>query len=335
MSDSERLRLRWEWISACMALGLVMLGLAAFGESHKWSDVLTSTLVNIGSALLFSFVLFFFENRFTKRVVSTVQRVTDAAEERIAAQTAEFTTKLDDLESRLATRDATRRAGATSAVDALEEAVSADSVAQALEACREEGVISQSGITVPAYPGADDLVVTFGDIAKQYMSVNGPMTVDERLVVSVGVDQRAGQMGRPVIETEWEPTMDAIQLADALGAQLRRWDRHDEARKLDWPYIFRMLTRALQLANTITGPHATLGGKVYELATDDWLITSAGIEQVSTPRRISFRDALPPISETRPRPLFENNEPAAPDGIDPATWSLLRKRASYHTPRYY
>jgi len=322
--------LRWGWVLTCTLLGFALLAAASYGEDAEWSGVVTGTLVNLGSALVFSFVLFFFENRFTRRVATTVRRVTEDAEERIAAQAAEFTSKLDDLEDRIAADAGARHEAATSAVDAVQDNLSAQSVLEALGRAGEEGVIGEAGVTVPGYEGAGDLTASFRENSKLYDGVQRPVRAHQGLNVRLGVDQKPGEIGTPVIEVEWNASKDGAQLAETLTAELRRRDRHDEARKIDWTYIFRELTRALQLAHTLTGKDATLGGQVLELVSDDWVITTAGIEQISTGRRISFTDAIPVDPSRRPRP-FENVEPQAPADIDNGTWALLRKRARLHT----
>ncbi|CAM5531381.1 hypothetical protein [Leifsonia shinshuensis] len=330
MSDhpgaGERVRLRWGWILVCTLLGLVLLALAAYGEAKKWDDVVTGTLVNIGSALLFSFVLFFFENRFTRRVVSKVQAVTDAAEQRITAQAAEVTTRIDDLAATVAASAASRRAAATEHVDSLGENLTAMSLSVALETAREQGVITENGLAVPGYKGAQNVAVAFTQDSRSYSSANGPVTNFFGVIVAIRVDSPHPQsVFDEVPAMEWEPNIDAATLTDRLTTALRQQQKHDEARRLDWTYVFRTLVRGLQLAHTVAGPNPSLGGALLEMVTDDWVITTAGVEQISTGRRLSFDDVVPvhPVG----RPAFETNTPATPEGLDGTTWETVRRRA--------
>ena len=332
VQDEERVRLRWGWIIICTALGLVLLAVAGYGNGKQWPEVITGTLVNVGSALLFSFILFFFENRFTRRVTRTVQKVTADAEERITAQAAEFTTRLADLESRLQEQMNADQSDAEATVNGLTDDLTAATVRTALERATEDGRIAAGAVTVPGYEDARNLRVKF-TIATQELHSTSGVQIITGLRVIVDVEKKVGAIGTPVVEMPWEDE-DVADVARTLTQMLHRADRHEEARTVNWTYVFTQLQRALELANTVTTQSPAFDGSLNELVTADWVVTSNGVERLSDHAAAPFAEMFPSDADSlRPRPFMDEVVPAAPEGVDDELWVDLRGRARTYRGR--
>jgi hypothetical protein len=199
------------------------------------------------------------------------------------------------------------------------------SLSVALETARDQGVVTENGLAVPGYMGAQNVAVVFTQDSRSYSSPNGPVTNFFGVIVAIRVDSPHPRSLFDEVSMEWEPNIDAATLTDRLTTALRQQQKHDEANRLDWTYVFRSLIRGLQLAHTVAGPNPSLSGALLEMVTDDWVITTAGVEQISTGRRLGFDDVVP----VRPvgRPAFETNTPSTPEGLDNATWETIRRRA--------
>jgi hypothetical protein len=295
MAERRTERFHGGWIIVSALLGLALLALAHLGALvWGWPDVTTGVISSVGAAFLLAFVLFAFERRFTRNVA---ERVKDAAEAVVTARTEAFSSRLEDLEQRLNARRAARESTQDGAVAAIAEDVSFDTISAALSEAERVGAIRSGKLTVPGSRHEPWLAVEF-QFATSVITRGDGLVIDDgtvpKLTIEVEFAKRANEPWRPIISADWAPAMTSDEIGNELDTELRRRDRLPEAKAFDFPLALRNLQNGLQLAlenQRLPADQETLHGTLYEVVTEDWVITSSGIENIRT-RLLVTRESL-------------------------------------------
>lgn len=328
MAERQTERFQWSWILGSALLGLALLALAHVSDLlWHWPSVTTGVISSVGAAFLLAFVLFLFERRFTRRVV---ERVKDVAEAVISARTEALGTRLEDLEARLDAQRVETEANQDATIEAIAHDVSFDTISAALAEADQAGAIRHGSLIVPGSRTNPRLAVEFR-FATRVITRGDGLVLDDgtipKLSVQVMFAERAGEWSSPVIDVDWEPTMTSVEIGTALHAQLRQRDRLAEAKAFDFALAVSNLQSALQLAlenQRVPAGQEMVQGILYEVAADEWVITSAGVENTRT-GLVSSRQALGFDARNDEQPP----SPAAPDGTDEATWAHVLLRAGF------
>ena len=326
MAERQTERFQWGWILGSALLGLTLLVFAHVSDLvWRWPSVTTGVISSVGAAFLLAFVLFLFERRFTRGVV---ERVKDVAEAVVSARTEALGTRLEDLEARLDSQRAETEATQDATIEAIAYNVSFDTISAALAEAEQAGAIRRGSLTVPGSRTNPRLAVKFQFATKEITRGDGLVLDDgtiPKLSVQVMFAKRAGEWWSPVIDVDWEPTMTSVEIATALRAQLRQRDRLAEAKAFDFALAVGNLQAALRLAHEnqrVPAGQEAIRGILYEVATDEWVVTSAGVENTRTGLVLS-RQALGFDARNDEQP----SPPAAPAGIDEAAWAYVLLRA--------
>jgi len=291
----------------------------------KWPEVTTGVLSSVGAAFLLAFILFLFERRFTRGVAAQVRDVTEAV---VSARTDVLGTRLEDLEARLDAHRATTEASQDEKVEAIADEVSFNTLSSALTAADRAGAIRDGSLTVPGNRAAPPLAIEF-TFAPRFVTRGDGLVLDDgsvpKLSVQVKVVRRPNESWTPVIDADWEPDSTSIEVGSELHAQLLQRDRLAEAKSFDFALAIRNLQTALQLAldnQRVTSGKERFHGILYEVVTDEWVVTSAGVENIRTGVTMSHGELgfeTHTYGERLP-------SPPAPDG-DEATWEHVLYRA--------
>ncbi|MET4783316.1 hypothetical protein [Glaciihabitans sp. UYNi722] len=272
-------------------------------------------------------MLFAFERRFTRNVA---ERVKDAAEAVVTARTEAFGSRLDDLEERLNARRAERESTQDGAVAAIAEDVSFDTISAALSEAERVGAIRSGKLTVPGSRHEPWLAVEF-QLATSVISRGDDLVIDDgtvpKLTVEVEFAKRASEAWRPIISADWAPAMTSDEIGSELDTDLRRRDHLPEAKAFDFPLALRNLQNGLQLAlenQRLPVDQETLHGTLYEVVTEDWVITSAGVENIRTGLLVS-RESLG--FDQWSREPAKPKQVAPPESVDESTWNYVVYRA--------
>lgn len=328
MNERRTERYHWGWIIASALLGVGLLSLAHIAAlTWNWPDVTTGAISSVGAAFLLAFVLFLFERRFTRNVVERVKDVTEAV---VSARTEALGNRLDDLEGRLNARRAEQKATQDEAVAAISDDVSFDTISAALVEAERVGAVRAGRLTVPGSTQQPLLAVEFQFVASVITRGDGLVLDDgtvPKLTIEVEFAKRASEPWKPVIMADWSPEMSSDEVGSELETELRRRDRLREAKVFDFPLALRNLQAGLQLAlDTQRRPlgQEVLHGTLHEVVNADWVVTSAGLENITTGVLVS-REALG--FDRWSRDEKPSSIVPAPDGVEQATWDYVFDRA--------
>lgn len=328
MDERKEERYHWGWVISSALLGLGLVGLAHIAAlTWNWPDVTTGAISSVGAAFLLAFLLFLFERRFTR---SVVDRVKDVAEAVVSARTEAFGNRLDDLEQRLNARRAQQNATQDEAVSAISDDVSFDTISAALVEAERVGAIRAGRLTVPGSTREPLLAVEF-QFAKSVITRGDGLVLDDgsvpRLTIEVAFAERSSEPWKPVILVDWSPAMSSDEVGSELETELRRRDRLAEAKVFDFTLALRKLQSGLQLAlDTQRRPlgKEVLHGKLYEVVNADWVVTSAGLENITTGVIVSRQALGFDRWSDEPKP---SKKAPAPEGVDQMTWDHVVHRA--------
>lgn len=326
MEERQADRFHWGWVATSATLGLALLGMAHVADLiWEWPEVTTGVISSVGAAFLLAFVLFLFERRFTRGVAAQVR---DVAEAVVSARTDALGTRLEDLEARLDTHRATTEASQDEKVEAIADEVSFNTLSSALTAADRAGAIRDGSLTVPGSRAAPLLAVEF-TFAPRFVTRGDGLVLDDgsvpKLSVQVEFARRPNESWSPVVAADWEPESTSVEIGSALHTQLLQRDRLAEAKSFDFALAIRNLQAALKLAldnQRVPSGEEKFHGVLHEMVTDEWVVTSAGLENVRTGDAISRGELGFETLTYGERPPA----PPAPDG-DQATWEHVLYRA--------
>jgi hypothetical protein len=195
------------------------------------------------------------------------------------------------------------------------------------------GAIGADGLTVPGSTQPPWLAVQF-EYGRHELTRGDGVVLDDgtvpKLRVSVHVQKRLGDWGRPVIEVIWTSGMTSDEVGEALATQLKHRDRLEEGKVFDFPLSVRELQRGLKLAldDQRTPPgKETLHGALNELISTDWVITSYGVENLHTGLRLTAAELGFSRGST------SKDKVSSPNGVSAEEWSYVTYRAGQRPAR--
>jgi hypothetical protein len=323
-------KIRWGWILLCELCGAALIGTAFLVEDRwQWKGVSTDTLVNLGTAFALAGILFFFERRFTRRVIQASARVASEIRAEFQAETQTLRRRVDDLQTGLEDRLKQRASRQDEAIASLED-VSFETVTSALEAANRLSALAEGKVTVQAARDPDGLGLIFGwgmDRSGESEDPRPVLEIEAR--IEADLDRRGG---RAVIEVEWQPGEDPTVVGERLVERLQQAGRWEGDDTLDWSLALRNLQRTLELAVSARRRDAgawELRGPLYEVVDGEWAITEAGLEcyphgyflaEEDFPNRGFPGPGVGRLEPQKPWP------PRRPEWCDDNTWERVLRR---------
>ena len=334
---SRHQRANWPWIVGSEGLGLVLIAVAFYVEDkHRWTGASEATLIDVGSAFLLAGVLFFVQRRFLKDVSDVVQK---AATEEVAAQIGPLRVRLDELAREVDEDLRQRDEESVAAARAMEEDTTYYTVATLLAAANDLGALYQDTVTVQASTNPDELGLEFSwidDLGDGRFGVEPHIALRVRGRIYADIEGRSD--GRPVIQTDWQPSMLAKQVGVELISQVRHKSRWNGSGTLDWQFALRNLRQAVELAirsRQRREVEGLLQGALIEMVNDEWFITDAGIECPGRGYLLAEHTFFEKIRKPGLIGMIDDPRwapPARPEGVDDVTWQRIVARAKWVFP---
>lgn len=339
--------INWPWITGSMVIGLG-LNVAAIGAEAewKWSGVVPSILVNLGTAVLLVGVFFLLERRFTRRIVDTSTGAIKQAAEQIGEQlqnrTDALSTRIDDLQRQVDIRMRQRAAQGDEKVGALADDISYATVTAALTEANDLGAIPAGQIIVEASGDIDGARIIFRWAADAVPTSSTFRITPPRLFLEPRIEADYDTYGgRPVLGDQWHPDEPVEEVAERIIRDLQRKGRWAGPDTVNWTVTMENLQRSLALAiasrrGGSSAGSSRLRGALYELIGDDWAITTAGVESRQANEVILGEAEFPDIRDRRnpfsPKPEWK---PPAPAGITAEDWDHLLRHGRRVHPQYH
>ena len=311
-SDKEKLNL-WV-IIPCFIVGGALIGSAFITQTEwKWGGVATATMIDVGTVLFLAAVVFFLEQRFTKKVADISARAARTAVENlhgeIQRRIAEEVRREDDL------------------IDAIQDEVSFSTVTEAMRVANLLRAIPGGSVVVQASQEPDGLRLLFCCI--EYKDTRGPVLEIKPVV--------GEYMPRPGVDTKyqvtWQATQTAAEAFEMVRDRLREGRQNAAADLLDLDMAINELYRTLSEAAKLKR-QGKLKGRLRELVGTDWAVTNAGVESLS--HGIVIHGSEVPfhffVGETQ---QLANWKPNRPDWAAEDQWERLIARAKEIFPNVW
>jgi hypothetical protein len=339
--------INWPWIAGSMIIGLGLNGAALSVEAEwKWTGVVPSILVNVGTAVLLVGVFFLLERRFTRRIVNTstgaIKQAAQQIGEQLQSRTDALSTRIDDLQRQVDIRMQRRAARGDAKVEALADDVSYATVTAALTEANELGAIPAGQIIVQASHDIDGARIIFRWAADAGPASSTFTIRPPRLLLEPRFEADYDAFGaRPFLGDQWRPEEPVEEVAERIVRDLQRKGRWAGAATVDWTVTMENLQRslALAIASRRGGSSADpwrLHGALYELIGDNWAITTAGVESRHD-NMVILGEAEFPDTRDRRNPFAPEPEwrPPAPAGISALGWDRLLRHGRRVHPQYH
>ena len=347
---------RWSLIAGVTLLGALVVAApfalstwnsAPFGlatwvdeEFGSWRALTSSTLTNVGTALLLAAFLVWVERSFLARAEVTARQV-------VAEQAVEFRTttealrqELTSLQDRVAERAASAEAAGAAIVEEITSNVSFETVTRALELANDVDALWHSAITLPTNDTVDAPAVRLSWTAAQHV---GRFDDLNNVVATLDVvyEHHPGASHQR-FALVWLPGVLAYEMVHELRELMVKADYGEATRALDAEYMFERFGRGV--SDAIAGKRAASDawlrgcGQLDELVGPDLAITSLGVAArghglVLTVDQFPERPPMAMSAAQRSaRALYKLPNPTAPSGIDPAHWAVAIARAAEHHP---
>jgi hypothetical protein len=306
------------WLGAIVADSALPWPLAGERAAY-WSGV----AVNIGSALVLAAILVWFERLILRKVATTTIAVVkdvahQAAAEAVHDAAARLQPKIDELDRLIAERNSGVAEEQRTAATALSQEPSRETTFHLLREATDIRAIPITGpygwtgtITVPAGNTKDAPRIRV-DYTPEKEVLN---QIDEEILVLTICE------GNNPAHVEWAQGEDAVAVFAALSREMVRSGAGAAAQKLSATQFFKNLVAALEEAiKTRECRDGTWihGSVVYELVSDDWVITDQGVE-------VKGYGVAMPVERLRRWGTSAVGE--APEGLDGELWKLAQGRA--------
>lgn len=283
-NPEPKVRVRWGLIAGVTVLGLLVTA-APFAlvwwqgdDFGEWKSLLSSTLTNVGTAILLVAVFWFLERRFTEHIRSEVRetaRATAVEETReLAASQSSLSRRLDDIQERLDSRVSEQRQMQDQVVHRLDDEISFQAVHAALSLAQELGAIWHDELTVPVGNGTPNLPrFVFRLSASAPIPLHRVRSDDELTPLIEVAYMSPGPITRPVA-VHWGGETEADAVLDELRRNLTAAGLADQAAHVDVS-LFSNLRTALgeAIAGRRKDPDAWLKGALSEWVNAEWAVT--------------------------------------------------------------
>jgi hypothetical protein len=284
-------------------------------------------MIGIGTALLLSGVLFFFERRFLRDVGTVAGEAGAAAAEEVVAQSTEaINVRLDELSDQMDEMLAEEAQVHDSAIAAL-SSPTFDTVATALAHANTLGALKNGHVTVQGSDDPDELGLQFSwgmsmssEPSRISLTVHGVLYEDLK-------NPPAG--GSPLIEIQWSPDESAAEAGIRLRALLVDRGRLKSDATLRWDHALLNLQMALDIAvrSRRRDPGSIhLRGALAELVDRQWMITEGGLECPDHAYVYPEEEFPSQLERMAQREREEWMPSEKPDWVDDALWDRLVQR---------
>ncbi|MDZ5146377.1 hypothetical protein [Microbacterium testaceum] len=342
MSASKKESYSWPWVLGTLITGLALIGLAHLGDLvWSWPEITTGSIANVGAAFLIAFLLFIVERRFTRTITRSVEATAGAtasvaAREAVKEQTEVLSRRITSLEEEFAERRAATEQRQNARVDAVATDLSAETTWQALDEMIQVGAI-RNGVVVSASSAAPYPLIEFEirtQMAHPYPGSpwESDREVIRRLMISAVVEPEPNSIGIPYFDWEWSETESFADAMAQIDAKMRRAERLREAKLLDPAFAAAEFSRALTLVKndqqTPVGDEQ-LHGVLQELHSDNWAITTEGIQHLIRGLFVTWAD----LNLKTGHAARQSPAPQPPSGISAEDWSFLYGRLQHYAPQ--
>ncbi|MFD4636967.1 hypothetical protein ACFWN2_06605 [Lentzea sp. NPDC058436] len=228
-------------------------------------------LVNVGTALGLTGVLFLIERAFTTTVAkantSAITKATTKIEDALRERTDSLASRVDELATLLRQQQQHRDIKLGAVLARLDSEPSFAAVSEALTEANKLGVIHMAGIGIT--PELDELNSLL--VFRWGLSSGAHST--PRLVVEC-------QVGDDRISVEWSQDESAAEMFERL---LTKVLRSNGTLQIDQQHVFRHLAAAVRLAIDTRGGAGSpkLRGALMAYLGDDWVLTTGGLVNTS------------------------------------------------------
>lgn len=239
-----------------------------------------------------------------------------------------------DLESLFDARREDEATAQHAAMAAMTDQVTYATVSQAMDEANHIGAIRGGGVTVRGAESFEGPRVHFRYV-RYKQPRPGRLQGQVALEVSVKLEKRTGELGSPVIECLWKPSMSVADVEAELRRQITERGYWEEARAFDFALAIREFSSGLNLALASSSPNGakqSLNGPLYQAVDEEWAITEAGLECPSRkyifPAR-EFPDQPYPAVAVMARRRSDSQadaqsfRPPAPPFVDDELWEYL------------
>lgn len=331
-------RVRWGLIGLVTVTGLAVTA-APFALSWRtdsgfgdWRSLSSGTLTNVGTSLLLVAMIWLLERKFTARITSAVQETARTA---VAAETSELVSsqrdlsiRLDELQARLDDRVSQATQEQDEVIRRLTDGISHGSVRGALAQADALGALWFHEVTIPAGDGEPHMprfVFRWGTTPA------GPwfeeLLSDDAETPRLTIAHEAGSGGEKHVRVVWGPTNTADEVLSELRQGMIAAGLAEQSKQVN-ATLFSNLHVAIHeaVAGRRADSGAWLNGALDEWITDEWAVTSYGLEHRG-PHGMRASE-FPVHWDGRSNQAARTwKQPPAPDGVDSALWDFLIRRA--------
>jgi hypothetical protein len=316
-------RLNRGWIAFSCVGGIALVALAFIVQTKwGWTGVTTEALVEGGIALAFVGLAFLFERRF---VGGIAQAASAAAKATVAAQTQNIQNRIDDLTDAVQALNR-REAQQQDEVISLLDEPTFENVMAALQEAVDLRALAGSRARVNAVAEPNVLGLSFGLTHDQ-----GSEILD--IVIRPYARARSQPVGFPILK--WLPSQSPTDVGLDISRTIMREGFLDNPNDFDWTQALKNFKRSIDTAVRSRRGDADawrLHGRLYELLTEDWAVTTAGLEYRPRPAYVLDRKEFPQTNGPPSgwRPPAEVKAALArqcPEWCDPNEWDWLVQRA--------
>lgn len=321
-SSVEHESIRWWLFGAVSFVGVALTGLAiSTSVAWKWQGIWPSTFLDFGATILLGALLYVIqrsfvqvvrrESRETRIVVGDVEARAGVLERQVGQQSARIETLAEEIE--LGRRG--RYAEEDSAVAAVTDEMTYDSVSRVLLEAERRRAISQS-FRVRASGDVRGMRLYFKIVYAMDRSSGGTPFIS---LTTWFTDIRN------TVRDSWQQGEDVSTVMNRIIVQMESANIDASTKTLDTELVFRNLRASLDLAfRSLRGElDRRLRGPLIEMVDDQWVLTDEGIESlvddVFVPRGL-FPNTIPQFQDPGTPPFAA---PPAPDGISHVTWDAL------------
>lgn len=353
LADSS-IRPRWGLIVAVTVAGLAVTAapfLLTSIDGQKFGDdqaLTSSTLTNIGTTLLLAAVLFGLERTFLKRVTNaTATNVKQVVEERtahLAQANQELAARLATLTAEVEERLAADAAERGASVANIANAVTFDTVAEAMEQANGLNALWRGTVTVPADRSPRGPKVTFDWRARDYYDDNDRLQTYDAIRLTFETVGEPPLLRSRTTEVNWFADESIADVMSGARTELMKAGRGSAARAIDDTHLFSMFQLAISLALKEREGHEDfwVRGALHELISEDIAITSEGVcaRDYSFVPSANFPDQpgifgkpilREPHYQAPPNP--PPFPPPPPAGVSGELWALALRQAQTSHPR--
>lgn len=336
-NSEPKVRVRWGLIALVTLLGLVVTA-APFGlvwwkgsDFGEWESLLSSTLTNVGTAILLVAVFWILERRFTEHIKTEVRetaRATAVEETRgLLASQSILSQRLDDIQERLNARVTQERQAEDDVLHRLDDEISFHSVHAALSLARQLGAIWRDEVTIPVGDGGLDLPrFRFRLSASASVPLHRARSNDELTQLIEVAYVNPDSTIAPVL-VHWGAGTPADEVLGELRRLMVAVGLADEASHVDVSLFANFGTALDQaIAGRRKDPGAWLRGALTEWVDGEWAVTAYGLEHRGG---LGMRaDEFPVHWDGHSNAAARMwKPPAPPEGVHGALWSFLIARA--------